>query len=170
MDEVAAAFTIAFVPGVTLTRWTRAWQERQRRIPLAFLSADAASQISALHDGRADVSFVRLPVDRTGLSIIPLYDEVAVVTQTTAVNPKPIDALFTDIRLKRASQGGLEVANQAIKLRPKLRVLYTTSFSATDELKSLFVDGAHFLSKPYAPCDLQASVERLLARAGPLAA
>lgn len=79
MDEVAAAFTIAFVPGVTLTRWTRAWHERQRRIPLAFLSADAASQISALHDGRADVSFVRLPVDRTGLSIIPLYDEVAVV-------------------------------------------------------------------------------------------
>ena len=79
MDTVPAAFTIAFTAGVTLTRWTRAWEERQRRIPLAFVATDAASQVSALHDGRADVSFVRLPVDRTGLSIIPLYAEVAVV-------------------------------------------------------------------------------------------
>ncbi|QNE47997.1 LysR family transcriptional regulator [Glaciihabitans sp. INWT7] len=79
MDEVPTAFTIAFVAGVTLTRWTRAWQERQRRIPLAFLSTDAANQVTALHEGLADVSFVRLPVDRQGLSIIPLYDEVAVV-------------------------------------------------------------------------------------------
>jgi len=79
VDEVPAAFTIAFAAGVTLTRWTRAWQERQRRIPLAFLLTDAANQVSVLHDGLADVSFVRLPVDREGLSIIPLYDEVAVV-------------------------------------------------------------------------------------------
>ena len=79
MDTVPAAFTIAFAAGVTLTRWTRAWEERQRRIPLAFIPTDAANQVSALHEGLADVSFVRLPVDRTGLSIIPLYDEVAVV-------------------------------------------------------------------------------------------
>ena len=79
VDTVPAAFTIAFAAGVTLTRWTRAWEERQRRIPLAFISTDAASQVSALHEGLADVSFVRLPVDRTGLSIVPLYDEVAVV-------------------------------------------------------------------------------------------
>ena len=79
MDTVPAAFTIAFAAGVTLTRWTRAWEERQRRIPLAFIPTDAASQVSALHEGLADVSFVRLPVDRTGLSIIPLYNEVAVV-------------------------------------------------------------------------------------------
>ncbi|MFM9919090.1 LysR family substrate-binding domain-containing protein [Lacisediminihabitans sp. H27-G8] len=79
MDEVPAAFTIAFAAGVTLTRWTRAWQERQRRIPLAFLPTDAANQVTALHEGLADVSFVRLPVDRQGLSVIPLYDEVAVV-------------------------------------------------------------------------------------------
>ena len=83
MNTVPAPFTIAFAPGVTLTRWTRAWEERQRRIPLAFLVTDDASQVSALHEGLADVSFVRLPVDRTGLSIIPLYDEIAV-----AVVPK----------------------------------------------------------------------------------
>lgn len=79
MDEVPADFTIAFATGVTLTRWTRAWQQRQRGIPLIFFPTDAASQVSALHEGRADVSFVRLPVAREGLSLIPLYDEVAVV-------------------------------------------------------------------------------------------
>ena len=83
VDTVPVAFTIAFAAGVTLTRWTRAWEERQRRIPLAFIATDAVSQVSALHEGLADVSFVRLPVDRTGLSIIPLYDEIAV-----AVVPK----------------------------------------------------------------------------------
>lgn len=79
MDTVPATFTIAFAAGVTLTRWTRAWEERQRRIPLSFIPTDAANQVSKLHEGLADVSFVRLPIDRTGLSIIPLYDEVAVV-------------------------------------------------------------------------------------------
>jgi len=90
VDTVPAAFTIAFAAGVTLTRWTRAWEERQRQIPLAFIPTDAANQVSALHEGLADVSFVRLPVDRTGLSVIPLYDEVAV-----AILPKehPLAAL-----------------------------------------------------------------------------
>jgi DNA-binding transcriptional LysR family regulator len=32
-----------------------------------------------LRDGLADVSFVRLPADRTGLSVIPLYEETFVV-------------------------------------------------------------------------------------------
>lgn len=90
MDEAPADFTIAFAAGVTLTRWTRAWQQRQRHIPLAFLPTDATNQVSALHEGLADVSFVRLPIVRKGLSIIPLYDEVAV-----AIAPKehPVSAV-----------------------------------------------------------------------------
>ncbi|MHC5797768.1 LysR family substrate-binding domain-containing protein [Lacisediminihabitans sp. FW035] len=96
MDEVPAAFTIAFATGVTLTRWTRAWEERQRRIPLAFLPTDAESQVSALHEGLADVSFVRLPVDRNGLSIIPLYDEVAVVVVPKEHPVAAFDAVTLD--------------------------------------------------------------------------
>ena len=74
-----------------------------------------------------------------------------------------IDALFTDIYLKTAVLGGCELAHPAIKLRPKLRVLYTTGNPITDKLKSLFVEGAHFLRKPYAQNQLQNSVEELLA-------
>jgi len=78
-------------------------------------------------------------------------------------SPQRIDALFTDIYLKTAVLGGCELAHQAIKLRPKLPVLYTTGNSVTDKLKALFVDGAHFLRKPYTIHQLQDSVEDLLA-------
>ena len=78
-------------------------------------------------------------------------------------SPQQIDLLFTDIYLKRAVLGGCELADQAIKLRPELRVLYTTGNSVTDKLRALFVEGAHFLRKPYTHHQLQDSVEELLA-------
>ena len=77
--------------------------------------------------------------------------------------PEPIDALFTDIRLNTVALGGFELANQAIKLRPQLRVLYTTGSSLTDEMTALFVRGAHYLQKPYTQNQLQNSVEEMLA-------
>jgi CheY-like chemotaxis protein len=76
---------------------------------------------------------------------------------------QPIDALFTDIYLKTAVLGGCELANQAIALRPKLRVLYTTGNSITEKMKALFAEGTHFLCKPYTPDQLKNSVADLLA-------
>ena len=78
-------------------------------------------------------------------------------------SPQQIDALFTDIYLKKAIHGGYELAHQAIKLRLNLRVLYTTGNTINDKMKTLFVDGAHFLQKPYTRFQLQNSVEVLLA-------
>jgi len=78
-------------------------------------------------------------------------------------SPQHIDALITDIRLQSAIRGGLELAHQAIKLRPKLRVLYTTGNVITDEMTALFVEGAHFLEKPYTQHQLQHSVGEMLA-------
>lgn len=77
-------FRIASMPGVTITKWTGIWAERFRRIPLEFLktTADADSavnQVDVIRSGSADVSFVRLPIDRDGLNAIPLYSEVPVV-------------------------------------------------------------------------------------------
>lgn len=77
-------------------------------------------------------------------------------------SPQHIDALFTDIYLKKAVLGGYELAHEAIKLRPKLRVLYTTGNSISDKMKALFVEGSHFLQKPYTQQQLQSSVEELL--------
>jgi CheY-like chemotaxis protein len=75
---------------------------------------------------------------------------------------QPIDALFTDIYLKKAVLGGYELARQAVKLRLNLRVLYTTGNTIDDEMKTLFVEGAHFLQKPYTHHQLQCSVAELL--------
>ena len=78
-------------------------------------------------------------------------------------SPQHIDALFTDIYLKAAVLGGCDLAHQAIALQPNLRVLYTTGNSISDKMKALFVEGSHFLLKPYTQHQLQTSVEQLLA-------
>lgn len=78
-------------------------------------------------------------------------------------SPHHFHALITDIHLKAAVHGGFEVAHQAIKLWPKLRVLYTTGYVLTDEMKTLFVEGAQCLRKPYSERNLRDSVERLVA-------
>jgi CheY-like chemotaxis protein len=74
-----------------------------------------------------------------------------------------IDALFTDIYLKADVLGGCELAHQAIRLRPDLRVLYTTGNSVTEQMQALFVEGTHFLCKPYTEGQLHASVDGMLA-------
>ena len=78
-------------------------------------------------------------------------------------SPQQIDALFTDIYLKKAVFGGCDLAHQAIKLRPALRVLYTTGDTVTDNLRTLFVKGANCLRKPYTHHQLKGSVVDLLA-------
>lgn len=68
---------------------------------------------------------------------------------------EPIDVLFTDIGLKGEIHAGLELAKEAVKHRPDLKVLYTTGQGVTDGMRALFVVGFAFLAKPY-------SVDQLL--------
>ena len=78
-------------------------------------------------------------------------------------SPQPIDMLFTDIYLKSAVLGGCELADQAITLRPLLRVLYTTGNSINEKMKSRFTEGSYFLRKPYTMPQLKSCVETLFA-------
>jgi CheY-like chemotaxis protein len=73
-----------------------------------------------------------------------------------------IDALFVDIRLDTLALGGYDVANQAISLRPDLRVLYTSGTPLTADMMGLFVGGGQFLQKPYSSAQLELSVGHLL--------
>ena len=77
-------------------------------------------------------------------------------------SPQHIDALFVDLRLTAAPLGGCEVADQAVKLRPHLRVLYTSGTPLTEDISGLFVAGGRFLQKPYSPDQLEDSVGMLL--------
>lgn len=78
-SEATPSFRLAYVPGVTPTKWVRIWNERLPDIPLALVPVPAAEASELLFDGGADAGFVRLPVDRTDLSAIPLYTEATVV-------------------------------------------------------------------------------------------
>ncbi|WP_181800348.1 LysR substrate-binding domain-containing protein [Streptomyces ipomoeae] len=78
-SEDSPSFRLAYVPGVTPTKWVRIWNERLPDIPLTLLQVPAGEAFGVLRGGDADAGFVRLPVDRTDLSAIPLYTETTVV-------------------------------------------------------------------------------------------
>ena len=73
------SFRLAYVPGVTPAKWVRIWHERLPDVPLELLQVSAAEASDVLRDGGADAGLVRLPVDRTVFSAIPLYSETSVV-------------------------------------------------------------------------------------------
>ncbi|MCA6092766.1 LysR family transcriptional regulator substrate-binding protein [Streptomyces sp. SCA3-4] len=78
-SDAPPSFRLAYVPGVTPAKWVRIWNERLPDIPLTLLQVTAAEAPGLLLDGGADAGFVRLPVDKTVLSAIPLYTETTVV-------------------------------------------------------------------------------------------
>lgn len=84
MPEPAAVstpelFRLALVPGVTPGKWVATWRERLPDVRLALVPVTATDGGDVLRTGGADAGLLRLPVDRTGLSVIPLYTEVPVV-------------------------------------------------------------------------------------------
>ncbi|WP_026403427.1 MULTISPECIES: LysR family substrate-binding domain-containing protein [Actinomadura] len=72
-------FRLAYVPGVTPGKWAGVWAERVREVPLRLLQTPATEVVPLLRNGGVDAAFVRLPVDREGLHVIPLYLETTVV-------------------------------------------------------------------------------------------
>lgn len=78
-SEEPPQFRLAYVPGVTPSKWVRIWNERLPDIPLTLLQLSVAEARDALRDGAADAGLVRLPVDRTVFSAIALYEETSVV-------------------------------------------------------------------------------------------
>lgn len=103
-SEEPPAFRLAYVPGVTPTKWVRIWNERLPGTPLTLVGVPAAEAAGLLRDGGADAGFVRLPVDRTDLSAIPLYTETTVVVipkdhEGTAVEEMSAEDLADEIVL-----------------------------------------------------------------------
>lgn len=95
MTSTTAPLRIGFVPGVTLTKWRRVWDERFPRDPLEVVEVADAEQRRALVVGDVDMCFVRRPIDTDGLHLIPLYDEVVVAW---AAKEHPV-AAFEEVTL-----------------------------------------------------------------------
>ncbi|MCT9626445.1 LysR family transcriptional regulator substrate-binding protein [Pseudarthrobacter equi] len=117
--EAPRELRIAYVPGVTPGKWIRRWEERMPHIPLHAEMHDGGGPAEAVRGGSADMAFVRLPIGREGLSVIPLYEEQAVV-----VAPKGHEiSVFEEVALADLDQesfldvaalGGPEPALQVV--------------------------------------------------------
>ena len=73
--EGVTRFTIGFMPGITLTPVIRLLREHHPGLDVRMLRTGCNDQVEVLHDARADIGIVRLPIDTTGLEIKPLYTE-----------------------------------------------------------------------------------------------
>ena len=73
-DDGSVTFRLGFVTGATPDKWAGTWRERQRE-PIEVVPVTEDVQEHGVRSGALDVALVRLPVDRDGLHLIPLYDE-----------------------------------------------------------------------------------------------
>ncbi|MHA4849519.1 LysR substrate-binding domain-containing protein [Rhodococcus sp. MSC1_016] len=101
---VPPSFRLAYVAGVTPTKWIRIWNERMPDVPLTLIALSAADAPAALRDGEVDAGLVRVPIDGEGLSAIPLYAETPVVViprehVVAAVDEIAVEDLADDVVL-----------------------------------------------------------------------
>lgn len=73
-----------------------------------------------------------------------------------------VDLIFTDIGLQVDIQAGLTLAQEAIKRKVDVPVLYTTGQGLTDGMQAMFVERFGFLAKPYTSEQLVIAVQNLL--------
>lgn len=78
MSEAFGHFRVGFVTGATPDKWARTWRERYARDPLELVPLTEEDQEVRVREGTLDMALVRLPVDRDGLHLIPLYEELPV--------------------------------------------------------------------------------------------
>jgi DNA-binding transcriptional LysR family regulator len=73
--RAGARLVIGFMPGLVPTPLVQALRERHPALEVDVVRTSWDDQIEVLHDGRADLSLVRLPVERRGLEIAPVLEE-----------------------------------------------------------------------------------------------
>ncbi|MET8259731.1 LysR substrate-binding domain-containing protein [Micromonospora sp. NPDC005205] len=76
-------FTIAFMPGLLVTAEARAIGQRHPDLAVNVVRTSWDDQADIVREGRADVGYVRLPVDQRGLCLRPLFTEPRVVVLPT---------------------------------------------------------------------------------------
>ncbi|WP_316529001.1 LysR family transcriptional regulator [Kitasatospora brasiliensis] len=73
--EGPVRLVVGFMPGVAVTAAVRAMRERRPGLAVEVVRTSWSDQARVVLDGRVDVSFVRLPVERRGLALRPLFDD-----------------------------------------------------------------------------------------------
>jgi DNA-binding transcriptional LysR family regulator len=68
-------FTVGFMPGLVITAAVRALSAAHPDLTVDVIRTSWDDQVEVVHDGRVDVSYVRLPIDQAGLKLNPLFSE-----------------------------------------------------------------------------------------------
>ncbi|MDQ7809780.1 LysR substrate-binding domain-containing protein [Amycolatopsis sp. A133] len=77
--EAKPVLTVGFMPGIVVTPAVRVLARRRPDVSVRLLRTSWHDQVEVVHDGRVDLSIVRLPVDQRGLTVRPLFTEPRVV-------------------------------------------------------------------------------------------
>ena len=146
-DAQTPGFRLAYVPGVTPSKWVRTWIDRVPDVRLEALAVPASQVEALLHDGGADVAILRRPVRSEGLSHIAMYTEVPVVVV-------PRDHVFAALESDEALTTA-DLADEVV-LHPLDDVLgWATSAAASgaDDEVSPVLPGKPALERPATTAD-----------------
>ena len=115
--------------------------------------------ILVVDDEKAVREFSVDALTELGYRVIEADSALAALQQMTA-HPE-IDLLFTDIVMP--DMNGRKLADEAHKLRPALKVLYTTGYTRNAVVHNGVVDkGAQLIGKPFTLDDLAARIRQIL--------
>ena len=67
------------MPGIIVTAVARAFGDQHPELNIDVLRTSSDNQVSVLHEGLADVSFIRMPASTRGLTVTHLFTEPRVV-------------------------------------------------------------------------------------------
>ena len=101
---------VDFVTGVTPDKWARTWAARHPDDPLHLSPIDEGDAEARLRSGATTLSLLRLPVDRAGLHVIPLYEEAPVVVVAKEHAAAAFDALDVDRPRRRGAAPSARLA------------------------------------------------------------
>ena len=139
-----------------------------REAPAADSATEAAAS-QALPTGSETLLIVEDDADVRETAVAMLgelgYQTVAVGSPAAALEilgaEQPVDLLFTDVMMP--GMRGTQLTAKARELRPDLKVLFTTGFTATGILQQeVLAPGADLIGKPYRAEDLAVMVRHVL--------
>lgn len=145
MTSPGGPFRVGFAAGVMPDKWARIWADRMPHSPLVLVPIGDQDGIALLRAGDLDMCLVRLPVDREGLHLIPLYDEEPVVVVS---KEHPV-----------AAYDVIDVAD----LSEEHLLQHPDDVPAWREVATEVADGSRF---PVPPMSLRQAVESVAADAG----
>jgi DNA-binding transcriptional LysR family regulator len=132
-----STFTVGFMPGLTVTGPVLALSDAHPDLSVEVLRTDWTNQVTVLHDGRADIGYIRMPVDLTGLQTSALFSEprVAVVPATHRLAGKESVSLadLADEHLLQHPDSVPEWGSVAKEMRNTQRTAATTRARNVEE-------------------------------------